>query len=70
MICGFYKLCQDGNADELREKLDKLPKPAVQNCQPVSAVSGTVVHIRIPKILYEDFILLQQGHTNTHPYLQ
>ncbi|XP_045164456.1 pre-rRNA-processing protein TSR2 homolog [Mercenaria mercenaria] len=42
MICGFYKLCQDGNEAQLQERLGKLPKPAVQNCQQVSGANGAV----------------------------
>lgn len=32
MICGCYKLCQQGDETTLREKLEKLPQPALQNC--------------------------------------
>jgi hypothetical protein len=45
MICGFYKLCEDGKEAQLQERLDKLPKPAIQNCQQVAGQNGIAVSI-------------------------
>lgn len=32
MICNFYKLCKEGKQEEVREKIQKLPKAALNNC--------------------------------------
>ena len=31
MLCGFYRLCQTGDAEKVREKLEQLPAAAAQN---------------------------------------
>ena len=31
MLCGFYKLCQSGDAEKVREKLDQLPAASTHN---------------------------------------
>ena len=34
MICGFYKLCEDGKEERVRERLSQLPVAGTQNCVP------------------------------------
>ena len=32
MICAFYKLCEDGKEERVRERLSQLPVAGTQNC--------------------------------------
>ncbi|KAL4226146.1 rRNA accumulation-related protein [Mactra antiquata] len=41
MICGFYRLCQEGNTAKIEEKLNELPKSAaVEKCKTVPVQNG------------------------------
>ena len=31
MLCGFYKLCEEGDEEKIHEKLSKLPVASTQN---------------------------------------